>query len=100
MSDPEDLEAAAARFDKARRRVAIAAALLQTIDLDLLAGFYARAASPQAIAAGTVSPSLLPALANWQDMVEAARALRDAVKIEPDVLATLEEMFSTMRPEI
>lgn len=95
-----DLEAAGQRFDKARRRVAIAAALLHTVDLELVAGFYARAASPQSIAAGDVSPSLLPALANWQETIDAARALRDSVTFDAETIATLEEMFSTVTPEI
>jgi hypothetical protein len=100
MTREDRLNEAGDRFDKARWRVAFAAALLQNIDLDLVAGFYARAASPQSIAAGDVSPSLLPALNDWQETIDAARALRDSVKFDAETLATLEEMFSTITPEI
>jgi hypothetical protein len=100
MTDPADLAVAGERFDKGRRRVAVAAALLHTIDLELLELYYQRAGSPQSIIAGDVGPGLLPAIESWAATIAAAKALRDSIQFDPDVLATLNQMFGTMKPEI
>jgi hypothetical protein len=100
MSSEADRAEAVARFNRARLRVSLAAALLHTIDLDLVEGFYERAGSPQGIIAGTVTPDLLPTVQTWAVTLAAARELRDSIQFEPATLAQLERIIGAINPPI
>jgi hypothetical protein len=78
------------RFDVSRGRVAFAAAILHTVDLDALEQIHLRLASPQALVEG-VSLVGQMSLEQWLGTIHAAKALREATStLEADVIQQVE----------